>query len=413
MKKFHFILSLLPALAFCGTVSAQQIRTESIELKNESALAEIDIQAELPVPGQGAAAARIRKQLIDVVDGLLATRFEENGKERVFPAFSGDTDNSAAWADYYRRKTVETIEKEAREQRDDFGEEDWDMTYGWALEKTFETESIVVFNSGGWMFSSGMAHPGTFGRGSFTFDKTDGHLVGQFLKPTVSERELQPLIRKGLREYFEVSDNDLNDELLIDGDLIPLPQQALSPSQDGLVFTYLTYEISYGLAGEPEFTVSYEKILPYLTAEAKRLFFGDTNSPRELSPKSEPEENIIVNPTILALPKKGEEVVPLGLVERKPSFNGGDFNSFSKWVNSHLEYPETAKENGVQGRVTVTFTISADGFVENVQVLRGVDSALDKEAVRLVSGSPRWTPGVNNGYRIPVTVTFPIIFQLR
>ena len=80
-----------------------------------------------------------------------------------------------------------------------------------------------------------------------------------------------------------------------------------------------------------------------------------------------------------------EEAIPFQLVEEKPSFNGGDANEFSKWVNSRLVYPEIAKENGVQGRVTLQFTVNADGTVSNVKVLRGVASSLDKEAVRVVS----------------------------
>ena len=88
-----------------------------------------------------------------------------------------------------------------------------------------------------------------------------------------------------------------------------------------------------------------------------------------------------------------EEAIPFQLVEEKPSFNGGDANEFSKWVNSKLQYPEIAKENGVQGRVTLQFTVNPDGSVSNVKVLRGVDSSLDKEAVRVVSMSPKWKPG--------------------
>lgn len=108
-----------------------------------------------------------------------------------------------------------------------------------------------------------------------------------------------------------------------------------------------------------------------------------------------------------------EEAIPFALVEQKPSFNGGDANEFSKWVNSHLVYPEIAKENGVQGRVTLQFTVNADGTVSNVKVLRGVDSSLDQEAVRIVSQSPKWTPGKQRDRAVKVTYTFPVIFQLR
>ena len=108
-----------------------------------------------------------------------------------------------------------------------------------------------------------------------------------------------------------------------------------------------------------------------------------------------------------------EEAIPFQLVEEKPSFMGGDPNEFSKWVNQRLVYPEIAKENGVQGRVTLQFTVESDGRVTNVKVLRGVDSSLDQEAVRVVSSSPRWTPGKQRDRAVRVTYTFPVIFQLR
>ena len=108
-----------------------------------------------------------------------------------------------------------------------------------------------------------------------------------------------------------------------------------------------------------------------------------------------------------------EEAIPFQLVETKPSFMGGDANTFRTWVNERLEYPEIAKENGIQGRVTLQFTVGSDGKVSNVKVLRGVDPTLDKEAVRVVSMSPKWSPGKQRDRAVKVTYTFPVIFQLR
>ena len=99
-----------------------------------------------------------------------------------------------------------------------------------------------------------------------------------------------------------------------------------------------------------------------------------------------------------------EEAIPFQLVEQKPSFNGGD---------AKLVYPEIAKETGVQGRVMLQFTVNTDGSVSNVKVLRGVDASLDKEAVRVVSSSPKWKPGRQRDRAVKVTYTFPVIFQLR
>ena len=108
-----------------------------------------------------------------------------------------------------------------------------------------------------------------------------------------------------------------------------------------------------------------------------------------------------------------EETLPFVMVEQKPKFNGGDANEFSKWVNSRLVYPEIAQENGLSGRVTLSFTIKADGTLSDVKVLRGVDPSLDQEAVRVVKSSPKWVPGKQRDRAVAVSYTFPVIFQLR
>lgn len=108
-----------------------------------------------------------------------------------------------------------------------------------------------------------------------------------------------------------------------------------------------------------------------------------------------------------------DDVIPFAIVEDKPMFQGKDANEFTKWVYNNIVYPEIAKENGVQGRVTLQFEIGKDGTVTNVKVLRGVDSSLDKEAVRVVSNSPKWTPGKQRGRAVKVKYNFPVTFQLK
>ena len=108
-----------------------------------------------------------------------------------------------------------------------------------------------------------------------------------------------------------------------------------------------------------------------------------------------------------------EEEIPLAIVEEKPSFMGGDENTFTKWVFDRIVYPEVAKENGLQGRVVLSFIVDADGYVKNVTVLRSVDPSIDKEAVRVVSSSPRWKPGRQRDKAVRVRYNFPVLFQLR
>ena len=106
------------------------------------------------------------------------------------------------------------------------------------------------------------------------------------------------------------------------------------------------------------------------------------------------------------------KVVPFATVEVKPMFNGGEAIEFSKWVNENLKYPKAAKDAGVQGRVTLQFTVYPDGSVRDTKVLRGVNPDLDAEALRVVSASPNWTPGYVKGEPVKVTYTFPVIFKL-
>lgn len=101
------------------------------------------------------------------------------------------------------------------------------------------------------------------------------------------------------------------------------------------------------------------------------------------------------------------------VVEKMPGFGGGDSNAFRDYIAKNLRYPEVAAENGIQGRVFVQFVVEADGRVTNVTVVRGVDPALDREAVRVVQSSPRWTPGEQRGKPVRVSFTFPIIFVLQ
>ena len=108
-----------------------------------------------------------------------------------------------------------------------------------------------------------------------------------------------------------------------------------------------------------------------------------------------------------------DDPIPFVTVEQKPTFNGGDANGFAKWVNSRLVYPEIAKENGVEGRVTLQFTIGKDGKLQDVKVLNSPDESLAQEAVRVVSSSPKWEPGRQRDRAVKVSYTFPVIYRLR
>ena len=100
--------------------------------------------------------------------------------------------------------------------------------------------------------------------------------------------------------------------------------------------------------------------------------------------------------------------------EIKPSFDGGSAIDFQKWVEAHQRYPRKAKEAGIEGRVVTQFTITEEGKLTNVRVVRGVHPLLDKEAVRVIKAAPqKWTPGKDlKGEPIDIKYIFPVIFRL-
>jgi len=132
-----------------------------------------------------------------------------------------------------------------------------------------------------------------------------------------------------------------------------------------------------------------------------------------------PTENFPTDPIgkiVYIDPKPAEETVEeidFAIVEDKPLFMGGDVNQFSKWVSSKIIYPQAALANGVQGRVWVQFTIATDGSVTNVKVIQGIDSSLDREAIRVISSSEKWTPGKQHKKPVRVVYRVPVIFQIR
>lgn len=101
------------------------------------------------------------------------------------------------------------------------------------------------------------------------------------------------------------------------------------------------------------------------------------------------------------------------VVEDMPTFRGGDVNKFRDWVQTRVKYPQIAAENGIQGKVFLQFVVEPDGSVSNVIVSRGVDAALDNEAVKVIQSSPKWAPGKQRGAPVRVRFSMQVNFQLQ
>lgn len=100
------------------------------------------------------------------------------------------------------------------------------------------------------------------------------------------------------------------------------------------------------------------------------------------------------------------------VVEQMPSFPGGN-EALMKFLQDNVKYPVVAQENGVQGRVVVSFVVERDGSITDVKVVRSVDPSLDKEATRVVKSMPHWIPGKQNGAAVRVKYNVPVSFRLQ
>jgi len=102
---------------------------------------------------------------------------------------------------------------------------------------------------------------------------------------------------------------------------------------------------------------------------------------------------------------------PLFLVEVMPTFRGGDLTKFREWVGKRTNYPEEAINAKLRGTVFLTFIVEKDGSVSNVTVIKGVHPLLDEEAIKAISESPKWSPGLQRGQPVRVRFQIPLTFR--
>ena len=107
------------------------------------------------------------------------------------------------------------------------------------------------------------------------------------------------------------------------------------------------------------------------------------------------------------------QVYDLVAIQEQPGFPGGDAELF-KFLQKNIQFPPVEKENGIQGKVFITFVVDKDGSVTSVEIYKGLKGGpgCDKEAVRVVKMMPKWSPGKQNGKSVKVRYILPIHFKL-
>ena len=125
------------------------------------------------------------------------------------------------------------------------------------------------------------------------------------------------------------------------------------------------------------------------------------------------DENTEVIQQVEVQEEQIEDDQPFLIAETMPQFQGGDLNAFRNWVQQNVKFPQIALENGIQGRVVLSFVIEKDGRLTNIQVLQSPDRSLAEEATRVLNKSPKWTPGKQRNQTVRVKYTLPVDFRVQ
>ncbi len=119
-----------------------------------------------------------------------------------------------------------------------------------------------------------------------------------------------------------------------------------------------------------------------------------------------------LGPEVMTVEASEDDSV-FSVVEQKPQFPGGE-NALFRFLGENIIYPAIAMANNIQGRVICQFIVEKDGSISNIEIVRsGGDKSLDTEALRVLKTMPKWEPGVQNGKRVRVRYTIPVIFKLQ
>lgn len=253
----------------------------------------MSLSLEVPV-GKDSASIQICDSLVaEFIRSINNSGYGDEDGETISPC-AYNRDDIQSLVDYYGRATYQDLLKMAL---DDYKErmaylaEDSDLTdeereqfmndfpqweFYLDINRITETDAFVVYNSDSYRYYGG-AHGGVVGTGPITFDKSTGSKIERFILDN-STFSMQPLLRKGLLQYFcengdTITDQQLPDRLFIDGNVIPLPGRTPYPNAtaDSLIFIYSQYEIACYADGMPSFSLPIKDLLPYLTPEAKAI----------------------------------------------------------------------------------------------------------------------------------------------
>ena len=155
-----------------------------------------------------------------------------------------------------------------------------------------------------------------------------------------------------------------------------------------------------------------KKVEVKVIADLLQVVTNDTKITTEVD-FAEFDENTEVIQQVEVVEETIEDDQPFLIAETMPSFQGGDLNTFRNWVQQNVKFPQIALENGIQGRVVLSFVIEKDGRLTNIQVLQTPDRSLSEEAIRVLNKSPKWSPGKQRNQVVRVKYTLSVDFRVQ
>ena len=127
---------------------------------------------------------------------------------------------------------------------------------------------------------------------------------------------------------------------------------------------------------------------------------------------NEDTRNIAIAPVVVEEEEEVKEEEIFTVVENEPEFPGG-MEALYKYLAQNIKYPQLARENGITGKVYVTFVVEKDGSIANPKILRDIGGGCGAEAIRVVKAMPKWSPGKQRGKAVRVQFNLPVNFNLK
>lgn len=281
------IVLIIGLIANCTHANYQKLNIEHAEHYDSVSHVDVSMKLDLPL-ATDSVSTRIRQDLVLLIDSQMHSLGfgEEEFRPQTYSADITDIDNitkfycdqavaqtnAMATEDYdYRINWVKSDDSMTEEMKNQIIADTPRWEFDFEISLISDTLGYIVFNSQNYVYMGG-AHGGVTGSGAVTYSRADGHRIYQFLNEGSADA-LQPLLIEGLKSYYTESGESMTTEellehLFIEGGNIPLPAYTPYPTANGLVFVYQQYEIASYADGMPSFTIPFEQLQSFLTADA-------------------------------------------------------------------------------------------------------------------------------------------------